>query len=278
MKSYLTHSFSPDDPDLISVIDELPLWAAPFGMKLFEFIEIKTNIMALDVGCGLGFPLLELAQRLGRSSKVYGIDPWEAVLGRVGHKLKVYSIQNVEIVLGKAESMPFEDHSFDLITSNNGITNVSDLPLSLAECYRVARPDSQFVMSYNLEETMIEFYTIFEAVLTEEGLPDSVEKLREHIIEKRKPLSHMKKLLSSTRFKIKEIDLDTFRLDFADAESLFHHSLIKYWFLPSWKKLVPGNRLEEVFSKIEHKLNDTVKRSGKISLTVPYATINAIRK
>ncbi len=34
----------------------------------------------LDLDCGTGFPLLELAERLGRPALVVGLDPWEAAL------------------------------------------------------------------------------------------------------------------------------------------------------------------------------------------------------
>src|SRR4030067_181575 len=58
--------------EIISAIDELSLWAAPFGLKLLETIKLKKNITALDIGFGLGFPLLEVAMRLGEPSKVCG--------------------------------------------------------------------------------------------------------------------------------------------------------------------------------------------------------------
>ena len=33
MKDYLKHTFSSDDVELVSIIDELPLWSAPFGLR-----------------------------------------------------------------------------------------------------------------------------------------------------------------------------------------------------------------------------------------------------
>jgi len=127
MKDYLNHSFNPDDPDLISVIDELPLWSAPFGLSLLDTINLKPNINALDVGCGLGFPLIELSQRLGNTCKVYGIDPWEAAIERINLKIKTYDLKNVSVIKGVAEELPFDDNFLNLIVSNNGINNVEDL-------------------------------------------------------------------------------------------------------------------------------------------------------
>ena len=73
MKKYLTNNL--DLNKLVNVLDELPLWSAPFGLKLLDAIEYKPNISALDIGFGNGFPLTELAMRLGETSTVYGIDP-----------------------------------------------------------------------------------------------------------------------------------------------------------------------------------------------------------
>lgn len=36
MNAFPEQSFSLDDPELVSVIDEFPLWSAPFGMALLE--------------------------------------------------------------------------------------------------------------------------------------------------------------------------------------------------------------------------------------------------
>jgi arsenite methyltransferase len=277
MKSYLHHSFSPDDPDLISVIDDLPLWAAPFGLKLLETVRLKPRITVIDVGCGLGFPTVEIAQRLGQSCTVVGLDLWEVALNRARQKLDVYAINNAAVILGNAEGMPFGDQVFDLVLSNNGLSNVDHLPQALHECSRVSKPGAQFVFTYNLENTMIEFYNIFEAVLSGKGLTDSVTELKEHIHEKRKPIEEMKRLFSSAGFEINNIAEDSFLLDFLDAAALFDHNLIKYWFLPIWKEIMPEQHMESVFGAIEEELDAVAARNGQIRLTVPYVTIDATR-
>ena len=50
-------------------IDDLPLWSAPFGLKLLETLKFKKNINVLDIGCGEGFPLIEIAARFGNGKK-----------------------------------------------------------------------------------------------------------------------------------------------------------------------------------------------------------------
>jgi ubiquinone/menaquinone biosynthesis C-methylase UbiE len=260
------------------VIDELPLWSAPFGLKLLDTIKLKPNINALDIGCGLGFPLIEVAQRLGASSKVYGIDPWEAAIDRINLKIKTYDIKNVEAIEGVAETLPFENNFFDLIVSNNGINNVEDIKLSLAECFRVSKPNAQLTITMNLEDSMIEFYDVFESTLIKNGLKDEVKKMKEQIYSKRKPLTEIKALLSNSGFEIKSINEDNFVLRFLDGPTMFNHYLIKYWFLDGWKSILKPEDLENIFEQLEQNLNEIAKEKGEISLTIPYVTIDCRRK
>jgi ubiquinone/menaquinone biosynthesis C-methylase UbiE len=99
--------------------DELPLWSAPFGLKLLDHIEYKSNINAIDLGFGTGFPLIELAMRLVNNSTVYGIDIWKDVFVNVKDKINQYGIKNIILIEGNAESIPLENNSVHLITSNN---------------------------------------------------------------------------------------------------------------------------------------------------------------
>ena len=274
MKKYLTHSFNTNDTELISVIDELPLWSAPFGLKLLDTIKLLHNIKTLDIGCGSGFPVIELAQRLGDTSKVFGIDPWEKAIERTLFKIKKYGINNVEIIKGVAEKLPFEDSFFDLIVSNNGINNVQNMELALSECARVSKPNAQFVITLNLEETMKEFYQVFEKVLKNNNLNIEIVKMKEQIYSKKKPLSEMKELITSIGFRIINIQHDKFYLRFVDGLTMFNHSLIKYWFLDGWKSILDVVHLEKIFNEVETKLNDIAKEKGEIQLTVPFVTID----
>lgn len=274
MNNYLNHSFNPDDPDLISVIDELPLWSAPFGLSLLDTINLMPNINALDIGCGLGFPLIELSQRLGTSCKVYGIDPWESAIERINLKIKTYNLKNVIAIKGVAEELPFDDNFFDLIVSNNGINNVEDMHKSLSECSRVSKPDAQFTVTLNLEDTMIEFYNLFEETLIKNKLVEEVKKMKQQIYSKRKPLEDIKKSLSETGFEIKNIKNDSFTLRFLNGTAMFNHSLIKYWFLDGWKNILKPGDLQNIFEQVENKLNSVAKENGKVILTVPFVTID----
>lgn len=85
MKKYLINNF--DSSKLINVFDELPLWSAPFGLKLLDNICYKPNISVLDIGFGTGFPLTEIAMRLGDSCIIYALILGKMLFKRLKRKL-----------------------------------------------------------------------------------------------------------------------------------------------------------------------------------------------
>jgi arsenite methyltransferase len=274
MKKYLTQKVDTEDPELVSVIDDLPLWSAPFGLKLLDIIPVRRGMRVLDIGCGTGFPLIEICQRLGESSRVYGIDPWQVALDRVRLKMKVYQINNIELIKGVAEEIPMPDNFFDLIVSNNGLNNVENVKRSLSECYRVCRRGASIVLTINLEQTMLEFYDAFEKVLQELDLTAEIRKMKEQIFSKRKPLDFTISLLESSGFSVNNVLHDSFRIRFADGTAMFNHYLIRFWFLDGWKKVVPEKDREKIFFLVEERLNNTAAEAGEFSLTIPYVTID----
>ncbi len=272
MKEYLTDKFNLEHGKLISFADELPLWSAPFGMSILNTIKMAKNLKVLDIGSGLGFPSIEIAQRLGESSYVYGIDPWNDANERANLKIKKYGLKNIKIIDGFAERLPFENSFFDLIISNNGINNVENIQKTFCECWRVSKPGAQFVFTMNLDDSMIEFYQILKDELEKREMHSAVRKMKEHIYHKRKPLKEMNDLVASNGFNVKEIKQDIFYLRFVDAASMFSHSFIKYWFLPLWKEIVGAQNLEEIFNSIENRLNAISEKENEIRLSIPFAT------
>jgi arsenite methyltransferase len=276
MKKYLSNDF--DVNGMVDVLDELPLWSAPFGLKLLEFIDYRQHISALDIGFGTGFPLTEVAMRLGEGSTVYGIDPWEEAIVRVNKKIEHYRIGNIKIMQGVAESIPLNDNSIDLITSNNGINNVSDREKVVGECSRISRKGGQFVQTMNLDKSMVEFYGELERVLSGLHLADEIEQMHRHIENKRPPLEGLLYLLEKNGFIVKDVEHDLFNYRFSSGTAMLNHYFIRLAFMESWIKILPGDRLEEIFDAVESGLNSQAQRAGGFTLGIPFVLINAIKE
>ena len=277
MTNYLQTDFDFNSDQLIEVIDELPFWSAPFGIKLLAKINLAPNIKALDIGFGSGFPLTELAMRLGNSCTVYGIDPWKAAVKRAKKKSEAYGISNIELIEGEAEKIPIDNSVIDLIISNNGINNVADLNKTLSECSRILKQGGEFVQTVNLNSTMQEFYALFEQVLMEMDLKNCLEKMHEQIYSKRKPINEFTALIEQHGFTIVDVEEDSFDYKFVDGRALFNHYFMRLAFLDGWKSIVPEEKQTTVFEKVELLMNKQAKEQGFFKLSVPFVVISAKR-
>ena len=276
--NYISDDFDLNNPELVSVIDDLPLWSASFGLKILDMIKIRKNMKVLDIGCGAGFPALEIAQRLDMDSQVYGIDNWKTAVDRANQKIKFCNIRNAEIINTSAENLPFENEFFDVIVSNNGLNNVDNLEQVFSECFRVLKKNGQLLFSMNLEGTMIEFYEVYKKVLLKHNMNSEVENIRNHIYEKRKPVEYMKNILDKYKFSLSGIEYGEFSFRFADGSALFNHFLIRVGFLKSWKEIIAPEKQSEIFGEIELELNKIASEKGELKLTVPFAVFDCLRQ
>jgi arsenite methyltransferase len=261
-------------PASVALYDELPLWSAPFGARLLNSVRLRSGIRVLDVGSGSGFPLLEIAQRLGTASEAYGCDPWKEGASYIAWKSRQREQKNVFTTCSRAEQLPFPNESFDLIVSNNGLNNVADCQAALAECHRVARHGAQLVLTQNLPGTMAEFYAIFKSCLSDLGLGESVPAVDAHILKKRLPKNELAKLLVGAGFSIEETTEDSFFLRFLDGNAFFDHWLIRKGFLPAWMELVPLPNRDAVFSELKWRLDTIALSEGELKLAVPFVCMS----
>ena len=267
-------------PDLAAVLDDLPLWSAAFGLRLLECATLRHGIVAVDIGSGTGFPAVELAERLGRSGQVHVIEPWPEGLTRIRQKVDVRGVANVVLHDAVAERLPLPDRTADLIVSNNGLNNVEDLDRALAECARVARPGAQMVFTWNLPDTMHEFYTVLAPVLTR-ALGDREEadrRIREHIFAKRKSLSYMRERFERAGFSVERVIEDAFSLRFVDGTAMFDQFLMRNGFIGPWLELIDEPHRRTVFGDVEERLNAIAAQQGHLALSIPFACLDSRRR
>jgi ubiquinone/menaquinone biosynthesis C-methylase UbiE len=93
---------------------------------------IEAGDRVLDVGCGTGV-FLEAVAKLG--GRPHGLDASRSLL-RVARA----RVPQAELRVGDAESLPFEDDSFDVVTGFNSFFFADDMVAALREACRVARP------------------------------------------------------------------------------------------------------------------------------------------
>jgi len=119
----------------------------PVAERIVQTYGLRAGDRVLDVGCGKGFLLYELAQTVP-GLIVSGLD------------VSAYAVENAKeevrpsLVTGNAASLPFEDASFDLVLSLGTLHNlgVAQLWSALGEIERVHRRASYVMVESYRDE------------------------------------------------------------------------------------------------------------------------------
>ncbi len=102
---------------------------------------VRPGQRVLDLAGGTGDLALAFARRVGAKGQVVLADINAAMLEQGRDRLLDEGIAgNVDIAQCDAESLPFADGSFDVVTIAFGLRNVTDKARALAEMYRVLAP------------------------------------------------------------------------------------------------------------------------------------------
>jgi arsenite methyltransferase len=259
---------------LADLYDETSFWSARFGALLFDHLDIRRNISGLDVGCGTGFPLIELAHVHGTSSRFTGIDIWTDAIERAHAKLGLHGLTNVDLIAADVASMPFRNAHFDLVVCNIGINNFPDAGAALRECRRVARDDARLVLTTNVQGHFGALYALLDTILGETGLEGARDALRRE--EQHRYSKHaIANLLADSGFAVSRCFEENFRLRFADGSAMLRHSLVK-WFLDGWRQAIGAANEREVFNALETQLDAAAARDGCVEMTVPMLYLEAI--
>lgn len=104
---------------------------------LAEAIEPGDTVV--DVGSGSGVDVLVAALKTGPSGIVYGIDMTPAMIAKAERILDAADAQHVRLREGRADDLPLEDASVDVVTSNGVFNLVPDKAAAFREAARVLR-------------------------------------------------------------------------------------------------------------------------------------------
>lgn len=117
-----------------------------FEKKPRELALQKLNVAegdkVLEIGFGTGHCMLALAQSVGNSGRVYGIDISEGMLNVTKQRVSEAGLsERVELRRGDGTQLPFESDAFNAIFMSFTLElfDTPEIPVVLAECKRVLR-------------------------------------------------------------------------------------------------------------------------------------------
>ncbi|WP_156289236.1 demethylmenaquinone methyltransferase [Oceanobacillus salinisoli] len=124
-------------------------------------MNVQKGSTAVDICCGTGDWSIALAETVGETGKVIGLDFSKNMLSIANEKKEEMKINHLELIHGNAMELPFEDNSFDYVTIGFGLRNVPDYMTVLKEMYRVVKPGGRVVCLETSQPTVIGFKQLY---------------------------------------------------------------------------------------------------------------------
>lgn len=257
-----------NNQDIVNIWDELTLWSAPFGRLLLENIPMGTKWNVVDLGFGTGFPLIELSQRFGVDSAIYGIDIWEAGVNKTKERINKLDISNITIIEQNATSIPLKDTSIDLICSNLGVNNFDERQKVYKECTRVLKKGGHFSLTTNPSGTFKELFELFEIIFNEFDNSQLMADFKAGMARRSTKELIIQELKEVGLVVTKEIEDET-NFRFANALTLLDHSLIRFGFLESWENMIPKHLHAPFFERLLEEIQKKIDEDGIFIISVP---------
>jgi ubiquinone/menaquinone biosynthesis C-methylase UbiE len=136
------------DPDFfVRFMDEAQ---RPEGIQaskrlMLERMALEPGEAVLEVGCGPGTDVLEMAEVVGTAGRLAGLDASEAMIAEARRRAGERQIP-VTFEVGDVHALPFPDETFDVCRASRLLEHLPDAGQALSEMVRVTRKGGRVVV------------------------------------------------------------------------------------------------------------------------------------
>jgi ubiquinone/menaquinone biosynthesis C-methylase UbiE len=114
---------------------------AAYKETSFRLLDLHPGMRVLDVGCGTGDDLPNLAALVGLSGRVIGLERDPQLVRAARAHIESAPAVNCQVFLGNGEHLSFPAGTFDRVRTDRALQHFAQPERALQEFWRVLRPD-----------------------------------------------------------------------------------------------------------------------------------------
>ena len=149
----------------LDVSELLDLQLSPLGQSAIEALAPKQSEVIVDVGCGAGQTVLQLAELVGPEGQVIGVDIAPLLLERARHRAA--GLRQVSFIECDASELLLPKNSVDCVFSRFGVMTFADPLTAFANFHTLLKPRGRlaFVCWRSLKENELDILPLRAADL-----------------------------------------------------------------------------------------------------------------
>ncbi len=127
--------------------------------------ECSSKMKVLDIACGPGY---SAGLAAARGAEAIGLDFASSMVKKAAELYPTASFKK-----GDAESLPFQDHSFDAAVCAFGLLHFADPDRAIAEAFRILKPGGRYAFTVWCSPEEVETFQIFRGANAAHGSLDA---------------------------------------------------------------------------------------------------------
>ncbi|MBN2348670.1 MAG: methyltransferase domain-containing protein [Bacteroidales bacterium] len=112
-----------------------------------NYSKAANGEICLDLGSGRGTDVLRLAEEVGKTGFVYGVDISQGMLDKANRTAEKMGVTNVKFIRSELEEIPLDSETVDLVISNCTINHAKNKDQVWNEIFRILKNNGRFVVS-----------------------------------------------------------------------------------------------------------------------------------
>ena len=249
-------SSSGSPPGWLCELPKKDYWSTPFAETLLSQLDLPTGASLLEVMCGEGLPAFYLANQVGSTGRVLGIDLNEAQLARA-RAFQGPNFPWLEFRKADVRELPTDMGQFDRITGNLSFMFFRpNRKEALEHLLTFLKPGGQIVLTFPSLGTFDSIWNRIDHEMESRGLTKEREALAEYIAERpsAKDAEQWLKECGMERVVVEEPPLE---IESGPGNAFLYHPLLRGGFLDdAYECFTDQGLAEEVMSTVAKDLEN----------------------